>query len=68
MVQIDISKFLRTVKNYFGQFAWIEKNHYNSRVDQYYSAQKYAKRYAYYSKPFFSSTGNYKNHFLEKAS
>ena len=24
--------FCRTFKNYFGQFVWIEKSHYNSRV------------------------------------
>ena len=32
MVQFDTIIFGRTFKNYFGQFVWIEKNHYNSRV------------------------------------
>ena len=30
MVQFDIIKFGRTFKNYFCQFVWIEKRHYNS--------------------------------------
>ena len=32
MVQFDTIIFCRTFKNYFGQFVWIEKSHYNSRV------------------------------------
>ena len=32
MVQFDTIKFCSTLKNYFGQFVWIEKSHYNSRV------------------------------------
>ena len=32
MVQFDTIMFGRTFKNYFGQFVWIEKSHYNSRV------------------------------------
>ena len=32
MIQFDTIKFGRTFKNYFGQFVWIEKSHYNSRV------------------------------------
>ena len=33
MLQFDTIKFRRTLKNYFGQLAWIEKkSHYNSRV------------------------------------
>ena len=32
MVQFDTIIFGRTFKNYFGQFVWIEKSHYNSRV------------------------------------
>ena len=33
MVQFGAIIFCRTVKNYFGQFVWIEKkSHYNSRV------------------------------------
>ena len=32
MVQFDTIIFCRTFKNYFGQFVWMEKSHYNSRV------------------------------------
>ena len=32
MIQLGTIKFCRTFKNYFGQFVWIEKSHYNSRV------------------------------------
>ena len=32
MVQFDTIIFCRTFKNYSGQFVWIEKSHYNSRV------------------------------------
>ena len=32
MIQFGTIKFRRTFKNYFGQFVWIEKSHYNSRV------------------------------------
>ena len=32
MVQFGSIIFCRTFKNYFGQFVWIEKSHYNSRV------------------------------------
>ena len=32
MVQFGAIIFCRTFKNYFGQFEWIEKSHYNSRV------------------------------------
>ena len=32
MVQFGAIIFRRTYKNYFGQFVWIEKSHYNSRV------------------------------------
>ena len=32
IVQFGAIKFCRTFKNYFGQFVWIEKSHYNSRV------------------------------------
>ena len=32
MVQFGAIIFCRTFKNYFGQFVWIEKSHYNSRV------------------------------------
>ena len=32
MVQFDTIIFCRTFKDYFGQFVWIEKSHYNSRV------------------------------------
>ena len=32
MVQFGAITFCRTFKNYFGQFVWIEKSHYNSRV------------------------------------
>ena len=32
MIQFDTLKFRRTFKNHFGQFLWIEKSHYNSRV------------------------------------
>ena len=32
MIQFGTIKFRRTFKNYFGQFAWIEKSHYNSRA------------------------------------
>ena len=32
MIQFGTIKFRRTSKNYFGQFVWIEKSHYNSRV------------------------------------
>ena len=32
MIQFGTRKFRRTSKNYFGQFVWIEKSHYNSRV------------------------------------
>ena len=31
-VQFGAIIFCRTFKNYFGQFVWIEKSHYNSRV------------------------------------
>ena len=30
--QFGTINFCRTFKNYFGQFVWIEKIHYNSRV------------------------------------
>ena len=32
MMQFGALIFFRTFKNYFGQFVWIEKSHYNSRV------------------------------------
>ena len=32
MVQFGAIIFCRTSKNYFDQFVWIEKSHYNSRV------------------------------------
>ena len=32
MVQFGAIIFCRTFKNYFGQFVWIEKSHYNSRI------------------------------------
>ena len=32
IVQFGAIIFCRTFKNYFGQFVWIEKSHYNSRV------------------------------------
>ena len=32
MVQFSAIIFCRTFRNYFGQFVWIEKSHYNSRV------------------------------------
>ena len=32
MVQFGALIVCRTFKNYFGQFVWIEKSHYNSRV------------------------------------
>ena len=32
MVQFGAIIFCRTFKNYFGQFVWIEKSHYSSRV------------------------------------
>ena len=32
MIQFETIKFCRTFKNYFGQFVWIEKSHYSSRV------------------------------------
>ena len=32
MIQFGTIKFRRTSKNYFGQFVWIEKSHYNSHV------------------------------------
>ena len=32
MIQFGTIKFHRTFKNDFGQFVWIEKSHYNSRV------------------------------------
>ena len=32
MIQFGTIKFRRTFKKYFGQFVWIEKSHYNSRV------------------------------------
>ena len=32
MFQFGTIKFRRTFKNYFGQFVWIKKNHYISRV------------------------------------
>ena len=32
IIQIETIKFCRNFKNYFGQFVWIEKSHYNSRV------------------------------------
>ena len=31
MIQFGTIKLCRTFKNYFGQFVWIEKSHYNSR-------------------------------------
>ena len=31
-IQFGTIKFRRTFENYFGQFVWIEKSHYNSRV------------------------------------
>ena len=35
MLQFGTIQFRRTFKNYFGQFAWIEKSHDNSRVSLY---------------------------------
>ena len=32
MIQFDTIKIRRTFQNYFGQFVWIEKSHYRSRV------------------------------------
>ena len=32
MIQFGTIKFRTTFKNYFGQFVWIEKSHYYSRV------------------------------------
>ena len=32
IIQFGTIKFRRTFQNYFGQFVWIEKSHYNSRV------------------------------------
>ena len=32
MIQFGTIKFRKTFKNYYGQFVWIEKSHYNSRV------------------------------------
>ena len=32
MIQFGTIKFCRTFKNYFGQFVWIEKSYYNSRL------------------------------------
>ena len=32
IIQFGIIKFCRAFRNYFGQFVWIEKKHYNSWV------------------------------------
>ena len=52
MIQFGTIKFRRTSENYFGQFVWIEKSHYNSRVSLHEAPTKnqYSKQYrAFYS-------------------
>ena len=39
--------FCRTFKNYFGQFVWIEKSHYNSRVSLHEAPTKKSQRVVY---------------------
>ena len=44
IVQFGAIIFCRTFKNYFGQFVWIEKSHYNSRVSLHEAPTKNAER------------------------
>ena len=43
MLQFETIKIRRTLNNYFGQFVWVEKSHYNSRVSQHEAPTKNQK-------------------------